>query len=204
MPDKTIEVKGLDELLAAWDKLPEEARAELTEAMQQAVYLLQAQLAQYPPSTAANRPGRTGADGRPLGFYERGQGWWYPLMRRATLGAKPLKSAGAMQKSRADKLFGGFGMGHAGVAGYKLRRTSETFGRSWTTRVTSGDGFIVGEVGTDTSYAPWLVDDARQARRMQQIGWATAGTALSEAEADIDAVFEQAVDDVLKKLATGA
>ena len=203
MADNTLEIEGFDELLAAWDKLPAEALAQLEQAMQQAVFLLEEQLNQYPPSTAANRPGRTNADGKPMGFYERGAGWWYPIMRRATLGQKPKKSAGAMLGGRARKLFGEpAGLGMLGVAGYKLRKTSEALGRSWTTQVTRGDGFIAGEVGTDTSYAPWLVDDEKQARRMQQIGWVTVGTAMAQSEEDIYKVFETAVEEVLKKFAS--
>jgi hypothetical protein len=205
MPDNTLEIEGFDELLAAWDKLPAEALKELEQAMQQAVFLLQEQLSQYPPSTDANRPGRTNAaTGKPMGFYERGAGWWYPIMRRATLGAKPKKSAGAMLGGRAEKLFGEpAGLGMLGVAGYKLRHDSEALGRSWTTQVTQGEGFIAGEVGTDTSYAPWLVDDEKQARRMQQIGWVTVGTAMAKSEEDIYKVFETAVADVLEKFVKG-
>lgn len=200
MPPKTIEITGLERLRQALADLPDDARKELRAAMQQAAYLAQDQLAEYPPATAANRPGRTGPDGRPLGFYERGQGWWEPVMRRATLGEKPLKSAGALKKSRADKLFGGFDLGHAGVAGYRLRRTSEALGRSWTTKVSAGDHSLVGEVGTDTAYAPWVVDDERQARRMAQIGWQTVGQSLSAVSDDIQAIFDAAVDEILKGL----
>jgi hypothetical protein len=204
MADNVIEVEGLDELLAAWEQLPDEALAELQQAMQDAVYLLQQQISAYPASTDANRPGRTNANGKPMGFYERGAGWWYPIMQRATLGAKPKKSDGALLGTRAKKLFGApGGLGMLGVAGYKLRRDSEALGRSWTTQVTQGDGWIMGEVGTNTSYAPWLVDDEKQARRMQQIGWVTVGTAMAEAEDDIYQVFETAVDDVLKKFVSG-
>lgn len=205
MAEQILEIEGMDELLAAWDKLPVEALAELEKAMQDAVYLLEERLNQYPPSTDANRPGRTNlATGKPMGFYERGAGWWYPIMRRATLGPKPKKSGGAILGTRAAKLFGAQGgPGMMGVAGYKLRRDSEALGRSWTTQVTQGDGWIVGEVGTDTSYAPWLVDDTRQARRMQQIGWVTVGTAMNAAEEDIDKIFDKAVDDVLKKFVLG-
>lgn len=200
-----LEIEGFDELIAAWDQLPAEALAELEQAMQDAVYLLEERLNQYPPSTDANRPGRTNAAGKPMGFYERGAGWWYPIMRRATLGPKPTKSAGAMKLARAKKLFGEpGGMGTYGVAGYKLRRESEALGRSWTTQVTAGDGWIAGEVGTDTSYAPWLVDDAKQARRMEQIGWVTVGDAMDAAEDDIYKVFEAAVADVLAKFVSGS
>lgn len=207
MANNTLEIEGFDELLAAWDKLPAEALAELEQAMAQAVFLLEEQLNQYPPSTAANRPGRTKADGKPMGFYERGQGWWYPIMRRATLGQKPLKSEGGMLKGRAAKLFGA--QVNAGVAGYKLRRTSETFGRgmtgratSWSSDITEGEGWITGEIGSRASYAPWLVDDEKQARRMQQIGWVTVGTAMAQSEEDIYKVFETAVEEVLKKFAS--
>jgi hypothetical protein len=205
MPDSTLEIDGFDELLAAWEQLPKEALVELKQAMQQAVYLLQEHLAEYPPSTDANRPGRTNpATGKPMGFYERGQGWWYPIMRRATLGTKPKKSAGSMLSTRARKLFGEpGGLGMLGVAGYKLRRESEMLGRSWTTQVTQTENAIAGEVGTRVSYAPWLVDDEKQARRMQAIGWVTVGTTMSAEEEAIYAIFEAAVEDVLNKFVRG-
>lgn len=202
MDETVLEIEGFDELLAAWDKLPEAALKELEQEMQYAVFVLQEQLAEYPPSTAANRPGRTNADGKPMGFYERGAGWWYPIMRRATLGQKPKKSAGAMLKGRAGKLFGA--QVNAGVSEYKLRRDSEALGRSWTTQVTRGDGFIAGEVGTDTSYAPWLVDDEKQARRMQQIGWVTVGTVMSAQEEEIYKSFDARVKIILDKFMGGS
>lgn len=192
-------------MMAAWDKLPAEALVELQQAMVKVTDLLWDALNEFPPITEANRPGRTSlATGKPMGFYEREAGWWYPIMRRETLGEKPSKRAGNMRIGQANRLFPTAGMGTYGVAGYKLRKVSEKLLESWDKEVTTTADAIVGAVGTDTSYAPWLVDDTKQARRMQAIGWVTVGDTMDAQEDAIYEVFEKAVDDVLKKFVSGS
>jgi hypothetical protein len=55
----------------------------LADAMQDALFTIQGEIgyASYPPATEANRPGRVDQDGNPMGYYERGRGWWYPVKR---------------------------------------------------------------------------------------------------------------------------
>lgn len=76
------------ELLDAIEKAPQQVRTYLTDAMQDVLFMIQGEIgyASYPPATEANQPGRVDADGEPMGYYERGRGWWYPVKNAATLG----------------------------------------------------------------------------------------------------------------------
>lgn len=66
----SIEIKGLDKLIKAFDKWPKEIRASMEKAGREAAEeVIQTEgLASYPPSTAANAP--------PYPYYERGKGTW--------------------------------------------------------------------------------------------------------------------------------
>jgi hypothetical protein len=83
MMSKTLEVDGLKEFERALEAAPEIAWPVMTAAMGNALALLHDAVATYPPSTEANSPERTTLKTkRPMGFYERGRGWWYPVMRK--------------------------------------------------------------------------------------------------------------------------
>lgn len=75
------------ELLTALKEAPLHVRPFLSDAMLDIVFLIQGELgyAGYPPSSAANMPGRIDENGEPMGYYERNRGWWYPVKRMSTL-----------------------------------------------------------------------------------------------------------------------
>jgi hypothetical protein len=202
MPAKVVEIKGFDELLKALEQAPRKVLPFLREAMQKSLRVLQNELAQYPPSSEANRPGRIDKDGQPLGYYERGRGWWGPIMQRATLGAKLSVARGAQSASQAARRFKVVNI--PTVAGYKLRAggESEQLGKSWATQISVGEQSIVGELGNNASYADW-VEGQRQAHFHQQRGWPNPSSALEQAQPQIEALFGVALEKYLETLKEG-
>lgn len=75
---KLVGIERMREILEALKKAPEQIMPYLGRAMTFSTRHIQGQVAEYPPATAANRPGRKNAAGREMGYYERGRGWWYP------------------------------------------------------------------------------------------------------------------------------
>ena len=198
MPEKTIELKDFDELLKALNETPKTVMPYITKAMTLSVRSIQARVAEYPQSTAANQPGRIDKNGRPMGYYERGRGWWYPVLQTKTLGEKIGVAHGAETAKRAAKRNKVKTI--PTVAGYKLAAggTSEMLGRSWDARVDTEDNVIVGLVGTNTSYADY-VQGGKQSQLHQAIGWKTLDTALEESQEDIKKFFQDATDQWIKR-----
>lgn len=80
-----IEIKGLEELRAKFAKMKRNLSSTLSAAAQDAAYavILKPRGSGdnnplYPPETAANKAGRVYPDGRPMGYYVRGRGWYAP------------------------------------------------------------------------------------------------------------------------------
>jgi hypothetical protein len=161
----------------------------MTAAMEQAVALLHDAVATYPPSTEANQPGRFSLKTkRPMGYYERGRGWWYPVQRDKSLPEKLGKSRGAVKAKK-----------RTGVVGYKLAGggQSELLGRKWTSKVTKADDGLVGEIGTNVSYAPY-VQGERQNRIHARRGWPTLDGTVDRLAEDIIKIFEDAAGDIAR------
>ena len=197
MSENVLEIKGFEELERALRETPEVALPVLEEAMQKSLALLHDATVEYPPATEANRPGRVGQDGRPLGYYERGRGWWYPVKRLSPSlspegAGREGKRAGVIRlgKKKAVKLK---------VAGYRLRRSSERLGTKWTSRVQAGRDGVIGELGTTVSYADY-VQGAQQTDLFGQRGWVRVDEALAAATPEILVVFGEAVDKVAGSL----
>ncbi len=205
--EKVIQIEGFDKLLDALENAPETVMPLLKEAMTKSVRAVQARVAKYPSSSEANQPGRMDKNGHPIGYYERGRGWWYPIMQPWTVeGAGRLagalegkskavfgKSRGVLQHSEKKRL-------KTGVAGYKLRASgeSEMHRTSWTIAVSADKGGVVGEIGSNTSYAPWLNLREKQASFHKGRGWVTVEQALEDSQPKIDEFFGEAVDEWMK------
>ncbi|MCX6057748.1 MAG: hypothetical protein NTW69_06325 [Chloroflexi bacterium] len=165
----------------------------LKKAMTLSVRAVQERVAEYPPSTEANQPGRISIKThKPMGYYERGRGWWYPIMTRATLGEKIGKSVGAIKTSKNIRVA-------TNVAGYKLADggLSEMLGRSWDAQTIEIEGAILGVVGNNTSYAEYVQGD-KQWRGHKARGWLTVDQALEMSQDDINKFFEEATDEFIK------
>lgn len=100
--DDVLVIENPD-LLQAVEKAPQDVKAFLFDAMTDVVFMIQGEVgyASYPPATEANQPGRVDANGEPMGYYERGRGWWYPVKNAATLGGVNSVSGGAQDVNGA-------------------------------------------------------------------------------------------------------
>ncbi len=194
---ESFKLEGMDELIKALNEMPKIALPILEEAMNKSVKLLQAYMAKYPPSTEANRPGRVDKNGRPMGYYERGRGWWYPVLRRQTV-----EIAGRLAALRAGEtgmLFGksrgvlqaGRKLQQSGVSGYRLQATSQMLGKSWTSEVYVLEDSVEGVVGNDSTYSPQVQGDM-QPGLFAQRGWQTLEQGLRENVVPITNFFNQA------------
>jgi hypothetical protein len=83
----------------------------------------------------------------------------------------------------------------SGVQGYKLAvgGKSEQLGKSWTVAVQANSDGVVGEIGNNTSYAPWVQLASKQSRLHATRGWKTVDTALEESQDDINGFFADAL-----------
>jgi hypothetical protein len=145
-------------------------------------------LKEYPEATAANRPGRVDGKGRPMGYYERNRGQWYPIKHKPVGGvAKFGKAQGIVRARKAQRA--------QGVFAFKLNPTSQQLGKSWTSEVQVGNAEIVGVVGTDVTYAP-AVQGVDQAAVFAQIGWPRIDTALEQADPDIQAAWNEMLNQI--------
>lgn len=146
----------------------------------------------YPSSSEANTPGRFNAKTRkPMGYYLRGQGWFYPIMRRNNT-----SETAAVASKRA-----GFARGVSRsfeVAGYKLRATSERYGTQFYTRSATGDGYASVVIGNRASYATYL-GFRRQAKLSAARGWRQLGEIAGEKRGQIAALVTSRIADAIKK-----
>lgn len=124
------------------------------------------------PESAANKPGRLDQDGRPLGYYERGRGWWYPLMTHNTLGLQSeIPTLG--QHRKAPHTLGVSSLkakGFQGVAGYRLIPNSEQMEENWHAEVTLQGNEVIGDLTNFASYSGY-VQGQDQTRLMQELQW---------------------------------
>jgi hypothetical protein len=72
-----------------------------------------------------------------------------------------------------------------------------TYGRRWTTRVTGSGSGLIGRVGNNVPYAPWVGSAMFQTRFHAATGWRTDRSAVEQNEAAIVADFAAAVDRAL-------
>lgn len=188
-----LEIKGFDELLKALKESPRRVMPYLKKAMTRSVRAAQERVAEYPPATEANQPGRISMKThKPMGYYERGRGWWYPLMTDRTLGGKMGKSLGQIKAGAKIKRL-------TSVKGYRLESggESEMLGRSWDAQIIELKDTIIGIVGNNTSYADYVQGD-KQSRIHSARGWPTVDKALEESQDDINTYFGEALDEFLK------
>jgi hypothetical protein len=127
----------------------------------------------YAPESEANRPGRFDANGRPMGFYERGRGWWYPIIgdgKRSVIGkeAPPIGSGSIKTKGVKEIL----DTRSAIVRGYRLRETSEQMDTKWETEVVANSEEVLGYLRNTASYADY-VQGANQTLLHKSRDWRT-------------------------------
>ena len=75
--------------------------------------------------------------------------------------------------------------------------SSETLGKSWTTRITNNGRR--GEVGTNVSYARFVHDKLKQARFHNARGWKTTQQVADENAEDVLLIFQKALSGGLNE-----
>jgi hypothetical protein len=153
----------------------------LAEAMKNIMAEYQAVAAEYAPESEANKPGRVDQDGNPMGYYERGRGWWYPLVTHNTLageGEIPVlrPHTKAPKTMKASTLAA---VGIKSVTGYRLNPTSEQMADRWSTSVTQSGDEVVGQLTNTASYSD-LVQGLEQVLLHQSRGWRTVVTSWQD------------------------
>ena len=195
MIEIVIDDSEFKELPEIFERMGEVAMPYAETAMQLSVDAVVGVVAEYPPSTEANEPGRMSLKThQPMGYYERGAGWWYPVKRVKTLGPQRGTAHGAKgPKNKAQReLFESMA-----VAGYKLRMTSERLMAQWTTRVNRVDDGLDGIIGNRASYKDY-VNGMLQARIHAARGWKRIDAAIAEVEPDIDAAWKDFLDKLVQ------
>ena len=89
------------------------------------------------------------------------------------------------------------GKGWADANGVVTRLTSEKLGQRWTTKVTVSSTELVGRVGNNASYAPFVQSRQFQAR-VHQGRWLTDAGAMNRNADAIVRDFETAISDAVK------
>ncbi len=162
---QVFEIEGMGELLRAIDEMPERFLPIAEKAMQRSIGVIEGRLADYPPETAANRPGRMTKRGGPMGYYERGQGWQRPIR------------------------------GLDGITVYKNLKNSQRLRNHWYHAVTKTENGIEGVIGNAVTYMPY-VNGMKQARNMAEKGWPRIDAILEASSDDIDAAWDEALDEL--------
>lgn len=203
MTNIPIDSPQLQRLLDDLQNAPKRVMPYAEKAMTISVMAVKSEMAQYPPETEANHPGRYSVKThKPMGYYERGRGYWYPVMRKDTVLVAG-RLAGAVSgsgKARFGKSAGVVrGRRGLGVAGYKLRPVSENLGKNWVTKVTRGDAKIVGIIGNNTSYTD-PVQGEGQSRLMQARGWQNTTQGMDRAMPTVMGAFEKQAEQYIKDL----
>lgn len=120
-----------------------------------AAYKTQAEI--YAPESEANKPGRVTKDGKPMGYYERGRGWWYPLLTHNTMTQGEFPEMGI--HSKAPKTMGTTTIAMKDipvVKGYRLIPSSEKMHDQWSVDVIQTADEVVGVMINTASYSGYV------------------------------------------------
>lgn len=163
----------------------------LGDAMENILSVYQTVAEEYAPESEANRPGRFNMETKePMGYYERGRGWWYPLITHITLGGEDLPTVKPHKKSpKTMKSMRLLAVGFKGVAGYKLVPSSEQMHDRWEIGVGITSREVVGHLRNTASYSD-LVQGSEQMGLHASRGWITVMTSWEDREVQ-DAVYSE-------------
>jgi hypothetical protein len=171
-------------------------------AMQEILSIYQEVAEVYAPESEANSPGRLDKEGKPMGYYERGRGWWYPVITHNKMGlGQELPLLRPHSKSprtmRATTLMA---EGFAGVAGYKLIANSEQMHDRWSNEVHITVDGVVGNLRNTATYAE-DVQGKEQAPLHASRGWRTVESSWEDSlvQDSIIKATNKALDDYYGK-----
>lgn len=180
MPAKTLDIKGLAETIEAIEQSPEVAVPILSQKMEQSLLLIEGLVKEYPPQPRRDRA-------KTFNTYVRGKGR-YP--RSYFPGGQFNARAGRRLKKRG-----------------KVHLVSERLGTKWTHKVSvRKDQVIEGVLGNSASYAGYVQikddpeGDVDQTDFHAATGWPTLEDSIDQVEPEIDKLFDQGADEILRKL----
>ena len=158
-----------------WDNIqhPEKFPQFVEPAMGNIMDEFKTEMEIYAPEDEANAPGRTDQNGEPMGYYERGRGWWYPVKGRLTiLEAGRLVGAGkGLPRASFGKRVGVIKGGRKfGVAGYKLIPNSQQMGSRWVITVITNENDVTGNLFNGATYSD-IVQGFGQSLLMAERQW---------------------------------
>ena len=90
------------------------------------------------------------------------------------------------------------GRGTMNSRGVVTKLTSENLGKKWTTKIDESAGGLVGKVGNNTSYGPFVQSQMFQAAVHQGL-WQTDEDVAKKEEAAIVADFERTIGEALAR-----
>ena len=154
---------------------PENFRQYVEPAMSNIMDEFKAEMEVYAPESEANRPGRRTPEGEPIGYYERGIGWWEPIKQPNYLNmlASAAGARGGFSGAKFGKPFGVIKGGRKfGVVGYHLTSISQQMGERWVTAIESNQDSIVGTLFNGASYSG-LVQGTEQTALHASRDWST-------------------------------
>jgi len=204
MPSYRIEVpdsQSYEKLTGFFVAIPEKILPYLERFWGLSGEIIKGRVAEYPPTTEANFPGRIDQEGRPEGYYERGKGSWRPILTLPTLNKKV-----ALKEAAGKSLGRGLRISEKDseerildrVYGYTLRPTSENLGKSWYTFTERTPEGIVGSLGNTASYASYVqgfLDE--QASIPASRDWMSLETAIDQSAPEMLELADVILDEFI-------
>lgn len=176
----------------------------LGDAMENILSVFEGVAAEYAPESEANRPGRVDGEGHPIGYYERGRGWWYPLVTKQTISMKEnlptLRPHMLAPKTMEAKTL--LAEGIRAVAGYRLIPNSEKMHDQWEQGVGITQREVTGFLRNTASYSDY-VQGANQIGLHAERGWQTVIASWNSKEVQ-EVVDEQTTLAIVKFFRVGA
>jgi hypothetical protein len=78
------------------------------------------------------------------------------------------------------------------------RGKSEHLGQRWTTNIDRSSDGLIGRLGNNASYGPWVQSERFQTRWHRRTGWRTDQQFIRENEAKVVGFFQTAVDAAIR------
>lgn len=160
MPDDSFEVEislSDPEFFQALEN-PAGLMPFLSGAMENILDVYQAVAEGYPPESDANRPGRVDQEGNPVGYYERGRGWWSPRVGHKEFGLDS-KFPSLKPNAKAPYTMGAMSLlatGFIRVTGYKLTPSSQQLHDRWVRDVEQAAQDVLGRLRNMATYSSYV------------------------------------------------
>jgi hypothetical protein len=183
-----IEAQGFDQLAAALAQATEIATPLAARAVGESLQAIQLVMAPYPNQPDRDRARKAG-DPSPYNTYVRGTGQFPRSAFRKVKGVWQRKLKGAYKP---------------GPKGGTVRRTSQNMDKQWRITVTTGGDGVTGELRNGATYSGyvmgWQSGDPQQVAYHAATGWVNADDGIAQAQPQIDAAFDAAIDQIFTQI----